>query len=165
MSKQQRTAGEDYKTVLIAGKEYKIRPLTLGVYAQMEAFIVSQRPDPLVIASESIKKLPVTQHDAVWRAAMNQALSARTVTTEQATDFENSVDGLAWKLWQCLKENHPEIDGIESAKQLLIQAGQDHFELLARSVEIGSGEADLGKSSGQVEAQEAVQAGQSFTES
>lgn len=165
MSKQQRTAGVDYKNVTIAGKQYKIRPLTIGAYAQMEAFIISQRPDPLAIASEAVRKLPPSQHDAVWKAAMNQAVAARTVTEQEAAAFENSVDGLAWKLWQCMAENHPEIDGIEAAKALLIEAGQQHFDRLARSVELASGEADLKKSSGQVEAAEADQAGQSFIES
>jgi hypothetical protein len=165
MSKHYRTAGVGYRPVVIAGQEYKIRPLTIGVYAAMEAFIVAQRPDPLEIASEAVKKLPPAQHDAIWRAAMNHAVAARTVTAEEAAAFENSVDGLAWKLWHCLKENHPEIDGVEAAKGLLIKAGEEHFEMLARSVELGSGEADLGKSSGQAEGQEADLAGQSSTDS
>jgi hypothetical protein len=164
MIKQHRTSGVDCKHIVIAGKQYKLRPLTIGIYAQMESFIISRRPDPLAIASEAVRKLPQSQHDAVWRAAMNQAVAARTVTAEEAAAFENSVDGLAWKLWQCMVENHPEIDSIAAAKALLIEAGEQHFELLARSVEIASGEADLKKSSGQVEEPEAVQAGQSCTE-
>jgi hypothetical protein len=160
MSKHYRTAGVDSKNVTIQGKAYILKPLTVGVYASMESFIVDRRPDPLQIASSAIAKLPASQHDAVWRAAMHQAVAARTVTAEEAAAFENSVDGLAWKLWQCAKDNHPEVNSIESAKSLLIAAGESHFEELARATEIASGDADLKKSSGQDQGTEAVLAGQ-----
>lgn len=151
MSKHHRTAGTDFRREEIQGVVYTLRPLTVGVYASMESFIASRRPDPLSIASEAVKKLPVAQHAAIWDAAMKNAVLARTVTAEEAAAFENSVDGLAWKLWQCLKQDHPEIDSLEAARKLLIAAGDEHFERLARATEIASGEADLKKSSGQVE--------------
>lgn len=159
MSKHHRTAGVDRRTVTILGKQYTLRPLTVGVYAQMEAYIISCRPDPLAVASEAVGKLPASQHDAVWRAAMNQAVAARVVTAEAAAEFENSVNGLAWKLWQCMREDNPEINSMEAARDLLIKAGEEHFEYLARSTELASGEADLKKSSGQVEETEADPAG------
>jgi hypothetical protein len=153
MSKHHRTAGVDHRVIEIAGQKYTLRPLTVGVYASMESFISSRRPDPLAIASEAVKRLPASQHDAIWRAAMSQAVQARTVTADEASAFENSVDGLAWKVWQCLVADHPEIDSLESAKALLLKAGEEKFEELARAAEIASGEADLKKSSGQVEAE------------
>jgi hypothetical protein len=151
MSKHHRTAGVDHRVVEIAGQKYTLRPLTVGVYASMESFIASRRPDPLAIASEAVKRLPASQHDAIWRAAMSQAVQARTVTADEASAFENSVDGLAWKVWQCLASDHPEIDSLESAKALLLKAGEEKFEELARAAEIASGEADLKKSTGQAE--------------
>lgn len=153
MTKHYRTAGLDYRVVEINGRPFKLRPLTLGVYAELEAYIISQRPDPLAIAGEAVKKLPANQHDAVWKAAMAHAVTARTVTSEQAAAFEDSVDGLAWKLWQCLKADQPEFDSLESVRALMIQAGEAKFEELARAAEIASGEADLKKSSGQAEAE------------
>ncbi len=160
MSKHYRTAGADSRQITILGKPYTMRPLTIGVYADMEAFIISRRPDPLAIASEAVKRLPAAQHESIWRAAMNQAVAARTVTAEEASAFENSVDGLAWKVWQCLKQDHPEIDSMDAARQLLIAAGESHFEQIARATEIASGEADLKKSSGQAVEEQAVPAGQ-----
>lgn len=168
MSKHHRTAGVSYKTVRVLGKEYTLRPLTVGTYAEMESFIVNRRPDPLSIASEAVKRLPSNHHDAVWKAAMSQAVTARTVTAEEAAAFENSVDGLAWKLWQCMRQDHPEIDSTDAAKAFLVRAGEEHFELLARATEIGSGEADLKKSSGQedqTETEKVDPAGQSCTDS
>jgi hypothetical protein len=151
MSKHHRTAGVDFRVIEIAGQKYTLRPLTVGVYASMESYIASRRPDPLAIASEAVKRLPASQHDAIWRAAMSQAVQARTVTADEASAFENSVDGLAWKVWQCVAADHPEIDSLESAKALLLKAGEEKFEELARAAEIASGEADLKKSSGQAD--------------
>lgn len=168
MSKHQRTAGADYRTITVAGAQYTLRPLTVGAYAAMEAFIASVKPDPLAIASEAVKRLPASQHDAVWRAAMREAITARTVTAEEAAVFENSVDGLAWKLWQCMKVDHPEINSLDAAKKFLLAAGEEYFEMIARSTELASGEAELKKSTGQVEASEttsAAPAGQSSIES
>ena len=93
---------------------------------------------------------------------MDRAITARTVTPEEAMAFENSIDGMAWKLWHCLKENHPEINSIESARDLMIAAGKENFQLLASAVEVASGEAELGKSTGQAEAK-AEAAGQPST--
>ena len=161
MSKHHRTAGADYHEIPIGDKTYRMRPITIGDYAAMEAYIASQRPDPLAVASEAIKSLPSAQHDAIWKAAMERAVANRIVTSAEAKAFEDSVDGLAWKMWHCLKKEHPEIDSIEAARNLLIEAGEAHFELLARATEVASGEAELGKSSGQaVGGQEAVPAGQ-----
>lgn len=163
MSRHHRTAGVSHKTVEINGVKYKLRPITVGAYAEMEAFIVSRRPDPLDIASAAVARLPKSQHDAIWRVAMDRAITARTVTQEDAEAFENSVDGLSWKLWQCLKDNHPEINSLDAARDLLIAAGEDNFQKLAMSVQVASGEADLGKSTGQAEA-EAEAAGQPSTD-
>lgn len=156
MSKHHRTAGADFQSVQIGDKQYTLRPLTVGVYASMEAFIASRRPDPLQIASEAVKRLPPSQHDAVWRAAMDSAVSGRIVTSEEAAAFENSVDGLAWKVWQCVREDHPEVNTLEAARELLLLAGEEHFERLARATELASGEADLKKSSGQAEEERAA---------
>ncbi len=92
---------------------------------------------------------------------MDSAVKARMVTQAEALAFENSVDGLAWKFWQGLKADHPEINSIEAAKALIIEAGPDGFEYIARSTELASGESDLKKSTGQAEeASEAALAGQ-----
>lgn len=157
MSNHQRTAGVDFRIVEIGGQKYTLRPLTVGVYASMESYIANQRPDPLAIASKAVAKLPASQHAAIWEAAMKAAMNARTVTAEEAAAFENSVDGLAWKIWQCLKSDHPEIKDVATARDLLFAAGEERFEELARAAEIASGEADLKKSTGP--AAEVVDAG------
>lgn len=148
-SKQHRTAGVDYTEIEIGGKTYTIRPLKVGVYAEMESYIASQRGDPLAEAAEACERVPEKHHQAIWDAAMRQAVERRTVSAQEAAEFENSIRGLGWKLWKCLEQDHPEINGVDAAIELITKAGTEHLERIARSVELGSGEADLGKSSGQ----------------
>ena len=148
-SKQHRTAGVDYVELDIDGGKYKLRPLTLGLYAEMESYIVAQRGDPLAEAARACDRVPEKYHMAIWDAAMRQAVQGRTVTAEEAATFENSIRGLAWKLWKCLERDHPEIDSVDAALKLLTRLGPQRIEEVDRKVKLASGEADLGKSSGQ----------------
>jgi hypothetical protein len=162
MSKHHRTAGVDYRIIKINGKPYKARSIRTGDYAAMESYIISTRPDPLDIASAAVARLPKSQHDAIWKVAMDRAISARTVTPDQAKDFENSFDGLAWTIWQCLKDNHPELDTIEAARDLLASVNEEDMAYLLQAIQLASGQAELGKSTGQAET-EAEAAGQPST--
>lgn len=157
----------DKRVIHIGDTDYTIRPLTVGVYAEMEAYIVAQRGDPLLVAANAVEKVPPQHHAAIWDAAMKQAVSGRTVTAEEASAFENSVNGLSWKVWQCMKRDHAEIDSVEAARNLLLEAGEKHFDRIASEVEIGSGEADLKNSDGPevTTPGETDQVGQSSTDS
>lgn len=162
MSGHHRTAGVDCRTITIEETEYTIRPLKVGVYAEMEAYIVSLRDDPLALAAAAVEKLAPVHHQAIWDAAMRQAANQRTVTAQQATDFENSIQGIAWKFWKCLEADHPEINSVDAAIKLLTKAGKNRLEEVMKAIELGSGEHDLKNSSGQdpTPTEETVLAGQ-----
>lgn len=143
----------------IGGTKYKLRPLTVGAYADLEAYIASLRPDPLEAAAKAVENpsIPAKHHATIWETAMREASSVRIVTAREIAEFESDINGLAWSLWQSLKADHPEIDSVESAKALLIKAGVKNLERIARTLEMSSGEADLKKSTGQaVEAEKAA---------
>ena len=148
-SKQHRTAGVDYVEIDIDGQKYKLRPLTLGLYAEMESYIVAQRGDPLGEAAKACERVPEKYHAAIWDAAMRQAVQGRTVTAEEAATFENSIRGLAWKLWKCLERDQPDVDSVDAALAILTKLGPARLEEINYKVQLASGEADLGKSSGQ----------------
>ena len=150
MSKQQSTAGVGYHPITIDGVEYKLRPLEVGVYAEMEAYIVSLRGNPLEEVSKIIDSIPKEHHKDCWDAALRMAVAGRTVATLEASQFENSVAGIAWKFWKCLNKEHPEISSVEAATKLMIKAGKSRLPEIVKAIEIGSGEAELGNSSGQV---------------
>lgn len=148
MQKIQRTSGQSFETIEIDGKKYTLRPLKVGVYGEMEAFVMAQRGDPLAAAGKAVERLPSSQHAAVWDAAMRAVMANRNVTTQEMSDFENSIRGYAWKLWKCLEQDHPEIDSIEKALELLEQIGPARAAEVDAKLRLATGEADMGKSSG-----------------
>lgn len=117
MSKQHRTAGVDYTLLTIAGQTYKLRPITLGDYAEMESHIL----------------------------ATNFDHNKRRITDEQASQFENSRAGLQWMLWKCLKTDHHEFDSLEKVKKLIDSTSSKEYQRIAYIVRIASGSADMGK--------------------
>jgi hypothetical protein len=152
MSKQHKTAGVSYETLTVDGKTYKLRPLKVGVYGEMESYVLSLRADPLRAAGEAVAKLPAQYHAAIWEAAMKVVMAHRVVTNEEMAAFERSLKGIAWMLWKCLEQDQPEIGTPEKAFEIVMAAGAERAEEIQRKLHVASGQADLGKSSGQAEA-------------
>lgn len=151
MTKHYRIAGKSFRTISIGGKQYTLRPAVLGVYAEMEAYVVSLRQDPLEIATRACQRAPANQHAAIWDAAMRAERSARIATAEEMASFENSVPGIAWKLWKSLEQDHPEIDGVAAALALLEQAGEDRLSEIVATLHVATGEGDIKNCSGREE--------------
>lgn len=111
------------QTIDLDGTQYTLRPRRFS-YQEMEAFVVSQRADPLDAAVEAVGKTPAAFHPGIWDAAMRAVINNRSVATiQEMTDFESSIRGYAWKLWQAVKGDHPEIDSLEKAMELLERIG------------------------------------------
>jgi len=144
-----RLSGKLHKTITIGGETYTLsKPTLVGVYAEMEAFVVARKRDPLVLAVEACKTAPPGQHAAIWEAAMKTASAARVATAEEMAAFERSPWGMAFKLWKCLDDRHrAEFPTVEAAMGLMERAGENLDEIQAQ-LAVVSGEADLGNSSG-----------------
>ena len=144
-----RLSGKIFKTICIGARTYKLsKPTLVGVYAEMEAFLISRKRDPLVLAVEACKLAPPALHATIWEAAMKSASAARIATAEEMSAFEASPWGMAFKLWKCLDDGHQaEFPTPESAMALIEQAG-DNIQELAAQLAVVSGEGDLGNSSG-----------------
>ncbi len=148
MSKHHRTAGKDYETFTVGDKTYTLRPLTVGTYAELESYVRSRRPDPLALAADAAAKVPPSQQPAMWDAAFRIATAGRTVSAEEMMAFETSPMGIAWKFWQLVKRDHPEIDSAEKAMALLEQIGREKSTELIMKMQIASGEEDVKNSDG-----------------
>lgn len=119
------TADQTAQAIVVNGKQYTLRPVRF-TYRQMEEFVVSRRTDPIDAAVKATAKAPASQHTAIWDAAMRAVISQRkTATVQEMTDFESSILGFAWKLWQCVRVDHPEVDSIERALELLEEIGPE----------------------------------------
>lgn len=151
MSKHHKTAGVAYETLNVGDQIYKLRPLKVGVYAEMEAYVLSQRIDPLQAASEAISKIPPQYHQAIWDAAMKAVMASRTVSAQEMAAFGNSPRGIAWMLWKLMEQDHPEINSVETAIELMERIGPERAQEIQRKIQIASGESDAEKSFGQAE--------------
>lgn len=141
MKGQQQSAGESFDTMDIGGKEYTLRPLTIGQYGQMEAYLVSKRDDPISVVGKAAAKLPKSQRAELWDAAVRAATMRKIVSASDMALFESSLEGIAWKLWQCVKADHPEVRSVEDAAKLMLAFGKDRYDELKARLNVASGEA------------------------
>lgn len=144
-----RLSGKLHKTIAIGGKSITLsKPTLVGVYAEMEAFVISRKRDPLVLAVEACKTAPPAHHAAIWEAAMKTASAARIATAEEMAAFERSPWGIAFKLWKCLDDRHLVEFPTPEATMGLIRLCGDNLDEVQAQLAVVSGEADLGNLSG-----------------
>jgi len=73
-----------------------------------------------VLAVKACKKVPESQHTAIWKAAMEAAAVAKIVTPAEMKAFEESRWSTAFFLWKSLDpKHHNEVPDIEAAMALL----------------------------------------------
>lgn len=143
-----RTVGMLTQTATVGGKRYTIRPFTVGVLPEMEAYIISKREDPIIWATRACLIAPDDQHERIWRIAQEASNKNRTVTTAQSEEFRNSLEGGAFVFWVCVRADHPEVKTPQDALQIMLSATEDELTMLKAAVFVGSGEHDLGNSTG-----------------
>ena len=143
--KIQRTGGADFETFVVEGDTYKISPLRLGHWSEMESYVSSLRQNPIDIASANLNGKPLAVQQMIMDAAVKAACYAKIVPAVEIANFEASITGLAWKLWKTLEPNHPEINSVSEAVFILTAAGADRLAEIKAKLHVGSGEADLKK--------------------
>jgi len=163
---QARTMGRIKRTLTVCGRKYTLTAPGIGqLYADLEAYIISRRSDPLEAVARAIAagKIPESQQDRAWRIAMEQATRMGAVSQAEMTEFENSPRGLAYKLWACLQAEHAaEFPDPESVLRLVEKAVEEaaarhpdnpeaataELARLMQVTAVATGEADAGNSSG-----------------
>jgi hypothetical protein len=143
-----RTSGALYRKVKIQGKEYTLRPFSVSVLPEMEAYIISKREDPIPWAARACLVAPPDQHETIWRCAMEKSIRARAVTEQEMDEFRRTTMGGAWVFWVCARKDHPELAKPEDALVVLQSASEEELAVLNAETYVASGEADLGNSSG-----------------
>lgn len=139
----------------ICGKVYKASPLTLEAHAEIEAHIVSTRPDPIELAAKSLdrpgmNRLSSESRRLLMEAAVRQAArDARGASPQEIGEFLGSIDGVAFLLWLMMREHHKEIDSPVASKKLIYDFGTENLQTLMSKIDRASGMADLGNSPGQ----------------
>jgi len=148
MDGQARVAGQVYKDVKIGDKTYRLsRPNLVGIYGEVEAWIVSRKVDPLVLAVRACRMAPPDAHATVWEAAMKVASTARIATKDELDAFWASRWANAFLFLKALDPKHyDEVPDVDAAMNV-IEQGVDMDELLA-NISVVNGEADIKNSSG-----------------
>lgn len=81
----------------------------------------------------------------------------RFVSFEEEARFDASLHGIGWRLWRALRGNHPEIDSVQAALNLIHELGPGRFQEVISKLDVAEEKELLGKSGGSKEAlQEAV---------
>ena len=77
----------------------------------------------------------VSQRARLEERAWKEATRPRCVTVEEEQQFDNSLHGIAWRLYRSLRRNHPEIDGVQAALDLIERAGNSNLAHIVETLD------------------------------
>lgn len=105
-------------TIDIAGKEYRCSSVTLGVQAEIEAYIVSKRSVFMEDIVKGITGIPAALQEKFIAEAVKQVQRGRTVSKSELMEFLGTFEGNCYLLWAMIRDNHPEVATLEDAKKI-----------------------------------------------
>jgi hypothetical protein len=143
MDGQARVSGQIYKDIEIGGKTYRLsQPNLVGMYGEVEAWIINRKTDPLVLAVKACKTAPEAQWKTIWEAAMKTGSSARIASQDELALFWDSRWSNAFLLYKALDPQHAaDVPNVDAAMKLLDE-GVD-IDLIMAQLSVVNGEADI----------------------
>lgn len=147
MSDLARVSGKTYQTIELDGKTYALRPYTVGVWAEMSAFVRQLTGDPIAEVCRRLHEIPPDQH-AAWMKAAVETAANQSPSDKDLVDFEQSLLGKAFGLWAALKADHAaEFPTPHAVLDVLVSLNQRQGEAKLKEVllklELASGRYDL----------------------
>jgi len=121
-------------TVTIAGRTYRLSPLTLADYGEIENRILAKRPDPLAVVREKFDGLTESQQQFLLGRAYDRAAAAQLVTAEELRQWRDTPEGICYRFWLMVRKSKPEIT-LEEASELLRQAIDQHGPEIRRRMD------------------------------
>jgi predicted Zn-dependent protease len=146
-------AGTFEREVEIAGRKFLLsQPKLIGIYSEIEKFILRRKELPEVWAMRACRNAPPTMHQAIWDAAAKMATTAKFVSREEWKAYEDSKWPAAFLLYGALDPKHREdVPTVEAAMDLIMEEAQNRLskldEVIASAKRVQQ-EDDLGNSSG-----------------
>jgi hypothetical protein len=107
-------------TLVLGGKTYLLKQLTLGDYGQVQAWLRQRLPKPFAVVAEAIKDLlPIKDIDPEGYAEARRQLVLAAMEDakrgdgsgappEMVAECLNSPDGIAYLLWLCARKEQPQ---------------------------------------------------------
>jgi hypothetical protein len=153
--------------VRVGGRDYRLRPLTLGDLAELKAYLASRRMSPIAALGRELKDVDPRQQAELMRTAMREAREGRGVTADELEAYLESFAGAAHLFWMMARDDCPSLDSLAAAKACLIEYADDRMIELQSRLDQATGflsdVAPLGNYSGQARAMmTTARSGQTF---
>ncbi|MBA7474159.1 hypothetical protein ES707_09507 [subsurface metagenome] len=120
--------------VNIGGRDYRLGPLTLEDYGEIENRILAKRPDPLALVIDKLDRLDRKQQEMLLARAYDQAVKCPTVTIDELQRWRNTPEGFCYRFWLMIRKHHEEV-GLQDAVELIEQLSSQARAELNRRVE------------------------------
>ncbi len=131
----QLTASAD--EIEIDGRSYRLGPLVLRDYGEIENRVLARRPDPLAVAAGSLAGLEPAQQEFLLGRAYDRAATAATASEDEIEQWKRTPDGLCTLFWLMVRKHHPEITR-EQTGELVEQLAHESREQLRRRIDHGA---------------------------
>lgn len=139
-------AGTRTASLRVGDKTYTLAPKVLAEYGERERYILSLCPSPFEALGKLPADFPADARARLERLALEAATKPQFIALDEDAAFDQSLHGIAWRLWRALRTNHPEIDGVQAALDLIEAAGQQRLAEIADKLD-GAEEKDALKNS------------------
>jgi hypothetical protein len=94
-------------TFRAGGRTYRLAPLTLADYGEIENRIVASRPDPLRGVRARLAGRPADERREELGRALDQLCAMRRVTLGDLDRWWQTPDGLCYRFWLMLRKEQP----------------------------------------------------------
>jgi len=123
-----------HHAVEIGGRTYRLAPLTLRDYGEIENRVASRRPDPVAVVRRSLDGLSPAQQEFLLGRAYDKAVAARRATADEIDQWKRTPDGFCYLFWLMVRQEHPAMT-LEQAAELVEQLAGEVREEVARCMQ------------------------------
>jgi len=132
-----RLTGAD-QTIAVGDCTYRLGPLTLKDYGEIENRILARRPDPIAVAVGHLEGLSEEQQEYLLGRAFDRAVSGRWVRSSEIDEWKQTHEGFCYLFWLMVRKSHPEVT-LERAAELIQQLADESQEDLHRRMAEAAG--------------------------
>ncbi len=151
-------------TVTIGGKEYRLTQWTPELIGEVEEYVVSLRPNPIVKTKEAAGVIdadgkplftPKEQQFMISEAIKQTAMMNHSASQEEVSCFMQSYNGSCFLFWAVARTHQPEINSPTTARKTLDLLSKQEMDLLEVDMVRASGMEALGNSPSQTQGEAA----------
>ena len=91
------------------GRTYRLSPLTVRDYGEIERAIRAARPDPCATLQARLADLDETQQRKLLARAYDDSIHDRPVSPDEMAQWMSDTDGIAYVLWLALRREQRDV--------------------------------------------------------